>query len=157
MGFIHWMGFDRPTQVRGLYRFLRLVALATNRTWRFEPEWLQLYHTHVWASKMLTEKFHRRARVEWSAKDRARSWRLLHRGGSFGSTWLSYRDWIANGLRVLREEGKPVYLRRPVTKEEVDSWVEARCNGTTYQEIALGGDRSPKVVWFHLRARGLTG
>jgi hypothetical protein len=160
MGYIHWSRWDQIPRAPGTYRFLRLVGQALHPTWRKgrpgnEPEWLALYHIDVWATEALQSVFHRRAHVRWTVKDRARSWQLAHKtplGPTLGLTkreWLAYRDWVANGRR---QETTKSYLRRPVTKEEVDSWREDRDNGFTYEEVSRRYRRAPKVLWQHLKA-----
>lgn len=156
MGYIHFSRIDERTNARGLYQFLLLVAAATTDMYR-SYHWQNIYYTHRWASLALLRKFGRRAKVEWSAKDRERSWLLNQKVRMPRAIpWPAYRAWVADGLNYLAKQGRRTYLRRPVTKEEEDQMVAARYNGATYAEIAKQTGRSRKVVWTHLRARGMT-
>lgn len=156
VGVIHWDGWDRRPDVRGIYRMLRWVALSLHRDWRLEPEWLRLYHTCTWASRELKAQFHRLALVKWSAKDRQRSWQLVHDealDANFGlsrSDYYNYITWVNHGLSLLVQTGKRKYLRKPVEQSEIDSWREMRENGMTLEAIGNRYKRSAKVVWYHL-------
>jgi hypothetical protein len=155
-GYIHSSRLDQNVNARGLYGFLLLVIQARASSYRDPQHHVhKLYGIHTWASWALRAKFGRRASVAWSAKDRERAWRLTRIMGT--GTDPTFRSWVNDGLRYLAKRGRRTYLRRPVTREEEDQWVALRYTGVTYAEIARRAGRSQKVVWSHLRARGLTG
>lgn len=69
-GVIHWDGLATRAVMGGLYRYLKLMALAKNRTFRNEAEWLSLYHRCAWASNAYRSLFRRRLPWWRSEQDR---------------------------------------------------------------------------------------
>ena len=59
-GQLHWEGFARRGNARGVRTVLMLIGLALHRKWRYEPYWYQLYLLQHWAAKECERRWRRR-------------------------------------------------------------------------------------------------
>jgi len=59
-GQVHWVGFARHGNARGVRTVLSLIGLATHRKWRYLPDWQRLYLVHHWAARECGRRWHRR-------------------------------------------------------------------------------------------------
>jgi hypothetical protein len=82
-GVIHWSKLNSKANVRSLHRLLFLVAQALDRSLRFEPEWLKIYHSARWADKEIERTYHRQPHWEWTKKQRDQVAKLAKKEGVF--------------------------------------------------------------------------
>lgn len=115
VGVIHWEGLATRAVMGGLYRYLKLVALAKNKPYRNEPEWLSLHHRSKWASNAYRNLFHRRLPWFRSRKDRMLVKVLARKAGirlkeeyPVIEAWCYYRP---SARRVTMEQVKGGALR----------------------------------------------
>lgn len=115
VGVIHWNGLAKRAVMSGLYGYLKLVALAKNKPYRNEPEWLSLHHRAKWASNAYRNLFHRRLPWFRSEKDRMLVKELalkegvrLHEEYPVIEAWCYYRP---SAKRVTMEQVKGGALR----------------------------------------------
>jgi hypothetical protein len=94
IGVIHWRGWGKPTNRKGLYKVMLRAAYGKNRQFREEPEWLGLYHAATWAYATALQELDVRFRRGESESTRLKVRALMIRDGVPFSHYPHIYSWL---------------------------------------------------------------